>query len=102
MGVLPPAANLEWHQDGGGAEGTTKHMVLWACEMPTELKLSSGERFYTMPYDLVWIDNTRAYHRQPRLTDESTRWFCAIRCSGVLKDGRTLFGFDEGAFDFRG
>jgi len=93
MGVLPPAANLEWHQDGGGDAGTTKHMVIWACEMPTDLKLSTGEIFSTSPFDLVWIDNTKCFHKQPTGTNEATRWFCAIRCSGVLKDGRTLHVF---------
>lgn len=80
----PPQANLEWHQDGGGAEGTTHHMVVWASEMPTELKSSTGERFYQEPFDLVWYDNTKAWHRQPTGTNEQTRWFCAIRCSGAI------------------
>ena len=80
----PPPANLEWHQDGGGSAGTTKHMVVWASEQPTELKTSTGVRFYQEPYDLVWYDNTKAFHRQPRGTDETRRWFAAVRCSGEI------------------
>ena len=95
MGILPPYDNLQWHQDGGGSAGTTKHMVVWAVEMPTELKTSAGERIYTQPFDLVWFDNTKAFHRQPTGTNEHTRWWCGIRCSGVLKDGVTLYVFES-------
>lgn len=84
QGISPHPNNLEWHQDGGGAEGTTKHIVLWASERPTELKTSDGALVSIEPYTLVWIDNTKAFHRQPRGTDESSRWFLAVRCSGAL------------------
>ena len=80
----PPPANLEWHHDGGGTEGTTRHMVVWASEQPTELQTSDGERVRTQPFDLVWFDNDRAFHRQPTGTDETRRWFVAVRCSGAL------------------
>lgn len=80
----PHPNNLEWHQDGGGIEGTTHHMVVWASEMPTELQTSDGVRVPTQAGDLVWYDNTKARHRQPRGTDETRRWFVAIRCSGAL------------------
>lgn len=80
----PAPANLEWHQDGGGVEGTTRHIVLWASEQPSEVKTSDGERFTGQPYDLVWIDNDHAFHRQPCGTNEQQRWFLAIRCSGAL------------------
>src|SRR4051794_29898596 len=58
MGIVPHPDNLEWHQDGGGPDGTTRHMVVWASEQPTELRASSGERANTRPFDLVWFDNT--------------------------------------------
>lgn len=76
--------NLEWHQDGGGAAGTTNHIVLWASEMPTEMLTSTGEVLTFEPYTLVWADNTKAFHRQPRGTNEQRRWFLAVRCSGAL------------------
>jgi hypothetical protein len=79
----PAPANLEWHQDGGGPEGTTHHMVVWASEQPTELKTSDGELFTGEPLELVWFDNCRAWHKQPRGTNERRRWFVAIRCSGA-------------------
>lgn len=80
----PPAANLEFHHDGGGVEGTTRHIVLWASEQPTEIQTSTGELFTAEPYELVWVDNDRAFHRQPRGTNEQQRWFLAVRCSGAL------------------
>ena len=80
----PPAANLEFHQDGGGLEGTTRHIVVWASEQPTEIRTSTGDLFTPEPYELVWVDNDRACHRQPRGTDETRRWFLAVRCSGAL------------------
>lgn len=80
----PHYDNLQWHQDGGGALGTTQHMIVWASEMPTELKTSDGERFAAEPFDLVWYDNTKAFHRQPAGTNVGTRWFVSIRCSGAL------------------
>jgi len=79
----PHPDNLEWHQDGGGSEGTTKHMVVWASEQPTELRASDGELFTGQPLELVWFDNCRAYHKQPTGTNEQRRWFAAIRCSGA-------------------
>ncbi len=79
----PHPDNLEWHQDGGGAAGTTHHMVVWASEMMTELKTSDGELVSMPAGELVWFDNTKAFHRQPAGTDETRRWFVAIRCSGA-------------------
>lgn len=76
--------NLEWHQDGGGAAGTTRHIVLWASEDPTEVRLSDGTYVRGEPYELLWVDNCRAQHRQPRDTNEQRRWFLAIRCFGTL------------------
>lgn len=84
QGITPHPDNLEWHQDGGGPDGTTRHMVVWASEAPTELRASDGERATIAAGDLVWFDNTKAWHRQPRGTDETRRWFVAVRCSGVL------------------
>ena len=83
-GLCPAADNLVWHQDGGGPEGTTDHMVVWATEHPTHFRLSSGARVTVYPYDLVWVDNRRAWHRQPSGTDETRRWFVSVRCSGSL------------------
>lgn len=85
QGIQPHADNLEWHQDGGGSAGTTLHMVVWASEQPTELKDANGDRMLTQPLDVVRFDNTRAWHRQPVGTDETRRWFVAIRCSGALQ-----------------
>lgn len=84
QGVAPHPNNLEWHQDGGGAEGTTRHMVVWASETPTELRDADGAVFIAAPGEVVWYDNTQAFHRQPRGTNESSRWFVAIRCSGAM------------------
>lgn len=80
----PHPDNLQWHQDGGGSEGTTHHMVVWASEQPTELRASTGELFDTPLGAVVWYDNTKAFHRQPTGTDEKRRWFVAVRCSGAL------------------
>ena len=80
----PPPANLEWHQDGGGLEGTTRHIVVWASEQPTEIQTSDGQEFIGQPYELVWVDNDIAFHRQPRGTNEQQRWFLAVRCSGAV------------------
>jgi hypothetical protein len=80
----PHPDNLQWHQDGGGAEGTTKHMVIWASEQPTELRTSAGALVSVAPFEMVWFDNTKAFHRQPAGTDEQRRWFVSIRCSGAL------------------
>ena len=80
--LSPHPDNLEWHQDGGGPAGVTRHMVVWASERSTEIKTSDGYRIIPKPCMLVWFDNTRAFHRQPSGTDESSRWFVAVRCSG--------------------
>jgi hypothetical protein len=80
----PHPDNLEWHQDGGGAAGTTQHMVVWASEMPTQIRRSDGTTFVGDPYELVYFDNTQAWHRQPAGTNEQRRWFVAVRCSGAL------------------
>lgn len=82
MGIIPHPDNLQWHQDGGGSAGTTKHMVIWASEDPTHLRTSDGEVVFIEPYELVWYDNTLAFHKQPEGTNERTRWFVAVRCSG--------------------
>lgn len=74
--------NLEWHHDGGGTQGTIRHMVVWASEQPTELRLPDGTEFTGQPYELVWFDNDVVFHRQPRGTDEGRRWFLGVRCSG--------------------
>lgn len=74
--------NLAWHQDGGGVLGTVRHMIVWASETPTQIKLSDGTEFCGEPYDLVWFNNDIVYHRQPAGTDEGARWFVSIRCSG--------------------
>jgi hypothetical protein len=84
QGIPPPENNLHWHQDGGGADGTTQHMVIWASEQPTELKTSTGAVVPIQPLDVVWFDNTKAWHQQPTGTNETTRWFVAIRCSGAI------------------
>lgn len=84
QGVTPHPDNLDWHQDGGGAAGTTQHMVVWASHWPTELKTSDGQLFETPVASIVWFDNTRAWHRQPTGADEEVRWFVAIRCSGAI------------------
>lgn len=80
----PHPDNLQWHQDGGGIEGTTHHMIVWSSEQPTNLKSSTGQLFDTPTGSVVWYDNTKAYHKQPEGTDETKRWFVAIRCSGAL------------------
>ena len=80
----PPENNLNWHQDGGGLEGTTRHIVVWASEDPTQIRRSDGTEFVGQPYELVWVNNDYAYHRQPRGTNEQQHWFLAVRCSGAL------------------
>jgi hypothetical protein len=77
--------NLEWHQDGGGKAGTTQHMVVWASEMPTEILRENGTDFKGGVFDVVLFDNWVVFHRQPRGTDEGSRWFVSVRCSGELK-----------------
>lgn len=76
--------NMEWHQDGGGPIGITRHMIVWSTETPTEIKSSEGEVFSFEPFDLVWFDNFKAFHRQPRNTRPNHRWFLAVRCSGQI------------------
>jgi hypothetical protein len=83
LAAPPHPDNLEWHQDGGGAAGTTKHMIIWASETPTNLKTSSGVEVDINPLDVVWFDNTLVFHKQPQGTDEAKRWFVSVRCSGV-------------------
>ena len=75
--------NLAWHQDGGGPAGTTDHMVIWASERPTDLAMPDGEIVPMEPLAVVRFDNRRCWHKQPTGTNESTRWFVAIRCSGA-------------------
>ena len=84
MGIEPHADNMEWHQDGGGRLGTTRHMVVWASEQPTELQLSTGSCITPAAFDLVWFDNDVVFHRQPRHTRINDRWFVSVRCSGAL------------------
>ena len=74
--------NRAWHQDGGGLAGTTRHMVVWASEQPTEIRDAQGVVFIGQPYDLVWFNNDIVHHRQPLGTDEGRRWFLGVRCSG--------------------
>ncbi len=74
--------NVQWHQDGGGSAGTTRHMIVWASEQPTEIRLPDGSVFIGQPHDLVWFNNDVVQHRQPLGTDEGRRWFVSIRCSG--------------------
>jgi hypothetical protein len=59
-------------------------MVVWASEQPTEIRLSDGTEYDAAPFDLTWFDNDRVHHRQPTGTDETRRWFVAVRCSGAL------------------
>lgn len=84
MGIEPMYDNLQWHQDGGGVEGTTRHMVVWASEMPTEIKTSDGDEMRFEPLDLIWFDNDKAFHRQPMNTRADQRWFVSVRCSGGI------------------
>ena len=84
MGIEPHPDNLEWHHDGGGKDGTTRHMVVWATAQPTEIRDSHETIIMFQPYDVVWFDNDLAHHRQPRGTDETKRWFVSIRCSGEM------------------
>ena len=80
QGIEPHPDNLEWHHDGMPAY----HMVVWVNELPTQIRSSTGEEFQFEPFDLVWFDNTKAEHRQPRGTNENTRWFVSVRCSGAI------------------
>ena len=76
----PAYDNLQWHRDGFPA----CHMVVWSSEMPTEIRTSAGEELQFQPFDLIWFDNTKAQHRQPMNTNEKTRWFVSVRCSGAI------------------
>jgi hypothetical protein len=80
----PHPDNLKWHQDGGGSTGTTRHIVVWASEQPTETQDEHGEEFGDSRYESVMGRQRHAFHRQPRGTNEQQRWFVAIRCSGEL------------------
>jgi len=82
QGIAPHPNNLEWHQDGGGVEGTIRHMIVWASEEPTHIKTAVGE-FVGESYDLVWFNNDTAWHKQPCETNPNTRWFLGVRCSGT-------------------
>lgn len=84
QGITPHPDNLEWHQDGGGPKGTVRHMVVWASDVSTELKTSAGVVIRPKPRQIILFNNDVAFHRQPRDTDETTRWFVAIRCSAAL------------------
>lgn len=75
--------NLAWHQDGGGLLGTTQHMILWANQQPTHLKDAAGQPIAFAPGEVIWFDNTQCWHKQPSDTDETTRWFISVRCSGA-------------------
>lgn len=79
-GTIPHPDNLEWHQDGMPA----KHMVIWASEQPTELRLSDGTLITPDPFDVVWFDNEHAWHKQPQGTRPADRWFVSVRCSGAI------------------
>jgi hypothetical protein len=68
-------ANLAWHQD----EGPT-HMVVWATAQPTEIRTADGDVMQGDPFDVIWFDNSRVWHRQPLGTDETSRWFVSVRC----------------------
>jgi hypothetical protein len=83
-GIDPNYNNMQWHQDGGGTEGTIRHMVVWASEDPTHIKDSSGAEFQAKPFEMVWFNNDLAYHKQPENTRPSDRWFISVRCSGVI------------------
>lgn len=83
MGIAPHPDNLEWHQDGGGPAGTTRHMVVWATEDPTELQWPNGIRYRAKGFQVTWFNNDVMLHRQPRGTNEHRRWFVSIRCSGA-------------------
>lgn len=81
QGIPPHLDNLEWHQDDAGPAGEVRHMVVWATEQPTHIRCSDGTVLMSAPFDLVWFSNDRAFHRQPAGTDETRRWFVAVRCS---------------------
>lgn len=80
--VEPHYDNMQWHQDGGGPAGVTKHMVVWASEDPTHIRASDGSEFHFEPFDVIWFDNYAAFHKQPPNTVPQKRWFVSIRCSG--------------------
>lgn len=80
QGIEPPYDNLQWHHDGMPAY----HMVVWASEMPTEVRDSAGNELQAQPFDIIWFDNVKAEHRQPANTRSDHRWFVAVRCSGAI------------------
>jgi hypothetical protein len=77
QGAPAHPGNLAWHQDQDVA-----HLIVWATEMPTELQLPDGTVILPPAGDLMWVDNRRVFHRQPSGTDETRRWFLAVRCGG--------------------
>jgi hypothetical protein len=79
QGITPHPDNLEWHHDGMPAY----HMVIWANEDSTQIRLPNGQEFQGQPHDVVWFNNEVVQHRQPRGTNETTRWFVSVRCSGA-------------------
>lgn len=70
---------FDWHQDGAA-----DHLTCWASAQPTEIETSTGARVDGQPFDLVWVANTRARHRQPADTDHQGRWFALVLCNGVI------------------
>lgn len=80
----PHPDNLQWHQDGGGLDGTTRHMIVWASEQPTDIRDRHGVTRELQALDVIWFNNDYAYHKQPTGTDEKRRWFVSVRCSGAL------------------
>lgn len=84
MNIEPAYNNLQWHQDGGGKDGTTRHMVVWASEMPTHIRASDGTELAFEPFDVIWFNNDIVEHKQPEDTRPLERWFVSIRCSGAM------------------
>jgi hypothetical protein len=68
-----------WHYD---FDGVCTHMIVWASESPTEILTEEGLELRFNPFDLVWFDNRKAMHRQPRMT-QPTRWFACVQCEGT-------------------
>ncbi len=84
--LLPNIDNLHWHQDGGGAEGTTHHMVVWASANPTEIQLSAGQVCVFAPFQVIWYNNYQVRHRWPVMgAINPNRWFVSVRCSGAME-----------------
>ena len=78
--------NLEWHQDGFNEAGErvkpVAHLILWANETPTEIRTSTWELLQFEPFDLIQVDNYKAFHRQPAGTNPHSRWFVLVHCLG--------------------